>query len=120
MRRPDLATTKQDKRLSRPGRHGAFGPAIALAAAVTIALAGSAIATAALPKDAVLPFVVLMLYVLAAAVALIASHLGRPSERGILSYWDVAGAITVFGICASTMVDPDQLVRIMASQQAEQ
>ncbi len=48
-------------------------------------------------------------------MALIAWRLGQPDER-TLSYWDVAGALTLFGICAATLMDADQLVRLIESQ----
>ena len=30
-----------------------------------------------------------------------------------ITYWDVAGALTLFGICVASQIDPDQMVRLV-------
>ena len=63
-------------------------------------------------KDHVLPTVSTLLFVLAAAVALIAWR--RPTRGPRLSYWDVAGVLIFIGICVAAAIEPDQMVRLVA------
>ena len=63
-------------------------------------------------KDHVLPTVSTLLFVLAAAVALIAWR--RPTREPRLSYLDVAGVLTFIGICVAAAIEPDQMVRLVA------
>ena len=65
-----------------------------------------------LSKDHVLPTVSTLLFVGAAAVALIAWR--HPTRGSGLSYWDVAGVLTFIGICVATAIEPDQMVRLVA------
>jgi len=65
-----------------------------------------------LSKDHVLPTVSTLLFVLAAAVALIAWRV--PTREPRLSYWDVAGGLTFIGICVAAAIEPDQMVRLVA------
>ena len=47
------------------------------------------------------------------AVALVAWR--RPRRRGPrLTYWDVAGALTLIGICVAAAIEPEQMVRLVA------
>jgi hypothetical protein len=50
---------------------------------------------------------------MAALVALVAWRARRRASDDALTYWDVAGALTLFGVCASAMLDPEQLVRLV-------
>ena len=50
-----------------------------------------------MPPNALAPAVSILLFVFAAAVALIAWLRPMPSRH--FSYWDVAGALTFIGIC---------------------
>ena len=120
MRRQDLATTGQAKRFAHRSDPGAVGPWVAFAAAVLAAVAALAVATRMLPQDAVWPAVSTLLFAFAALVALVAWRIGQPSEREALSYWDVAGALTLIGICAGALVDPDQLVRLVEGTHRDQ
>jgi hypothetical protein len=111
MRRQDLATT--NRRFAHRSRAGSYGPPVAFGVTVLTAFAALLAATVALPQDAVWPALSTLFFVLAVLVALLAWRLGRPSEQGSVSYWDVAGALTLFGICAGAMLDPDQMVRLV-------
>jgi hypothetical protein len=48
-----------------------------------------------------------------AAVAALAGWLrGNKIDAARLTYWDVAGALTLVGIGATTLIDPEQLARL--------
>jgi hypothetical protein len=89
------------------------GPHIIFAGALTAAVATAAVLAQSLSKDHVLPAVSTLLFVLAAAVALIGWR--RPTRGPRLSYWDVAGVLTFIGICVAAAVEPDQMVRLVGT-----
>lgn len=111
MRKPDLSAASPPDRLARRSRLD-HGPPLAFAAAVLVAFAALLAATLALPGDAVWPAISSLFFVLATLAALAAWRLGQPAAHR-MSYWDVAGALTLFGICAGAMIDPDQMVRLV-------
>jgi hypothetical protein len=84
-------------------------------------LAGAAIAVTAivatpqlaLARDVALSAASLILYTLAAFVALFGWS--RPVPPRGLSYRDVAGVLVVIGILVSINVEPDQLIRLVTS-----
>ena len=41
------------------------------------------------------------------------------AEQDQLTYWDVAGALTLFGICVASQVEPDQMVRLIEGTHRE-
>ena len=96
-----------------------FGPALAFAAAVLIGFCAWVAATVAIPRDAVLPAIGVLFFVLAALAALGAWGLGQTHNHRTLSYWDVAGALTLLGICAGILTEPDQLVRLIEAQRSD-
>lgn len=110
-----MAITDKAKHKAQRGSAGAFGPAAAFAATVVLAFAAWMLAALILQKDIALAAISSVLFAFAAFVALIAWRSGR-AETTALSYWDVAGALTLFGICAATLMDSDQLVRLIESQ----
>ncbi len=110
-----MTITNEAKRIVRRSDTGGQGPAVTFAATVLIAFAALIPAAAVLPKDFALAAVSTLFFAFAALVALIAWCLGQPDRRS-LSYWDVAGALTLFGICAATLMDSDQLVKLFESQ----
>ena len=69
-------------------------------------------AARALPADLVLTLASASLFVLAAAIAGLAWQ-QRSRQHPGLSYWDVAGALTLIGICASALIEPEQMARVM-------
>jgi hypothetical protein len=89
------------------------GPHIVFVGALAAAVATAAVLTQSLTEDHVLPTVSTLLFVLAAVVALIAWQ--RPTRGPRLSYWDVAGVLTLIGICVAAAIEPDQMVRLVAS-----
>lgn len=89
------------------------GPEIAFATALLIACAVIAASTQMLPGDVVLPVVSTLFFILACLVALVASRSARAAEQDQLTYWDVAGALTLFGICVASQVEPDHMARLI-------
>jgi hypothetical protein len=107
-----MSITQPTKRLAQQAAPSAHGPEIAFA--VTLLLAGVAIVAAMqmLPGDFVLPVVSTLFFILAGLVALVAWRSTR-AKPDRLTYWDVAGALTLFGICVASQVEPDQMVRLI-------
>jgi hypothetical protein len=87
--------------------------AVALVAALGAALAAFATALFLLPAALVFPVTAAGLVLAAATFALIAWV--SPPEVGTtrLLYWDVAGALTVLGLCAALFGEPEQAVALM-------
>ena len=115
MRPRQMAITDKAKHNAQHGGTGAFGPAATFGATVILAFAAWMLAALTLQKDIALAAAGSVFFVFAAFVALIAWRYGR-AETKSLSYWDVAGALTLFGICAATLMDSDQLVRLIEGQ----
>jgi hypothetical protein len=115
MRPEQMAITNKAKRYAQRGRAGAFGPAVSFAIAVTLAFIAFVLATLTFPRDLALAAISSMLFAFAALVALIAWRFDQADNK-TLSYWDVAGALTLFGICAATLMDSDQFVRLVESR----
>ena len=101
------------KRLGQRSRPGTRGPEVTFTAAVVTAFAALAACAAMFPADIVLPAVSTLLFVMACLVALVAWRSGHTRERSHVTYWDVAGALTLLGICVASQIDPDQMVRLV-------
>ena len=112
-----MAITNQAMRFTQQGRPGANGPAVVFATAMLTAFAALALAALTLPKDFALASVASLLFAFAAIVSLLAWRLCQP-DKGTLTYWDVAGALTLIGICAATLMDSDQLLRLVEDPRA--
>jgi hypothetical protein len=110
-----MAMTNPAKRYAQRSEERRIGPATIFVATVLLAFTALILATMTFPKDAALAVVSSIFFAVAALIALPAWRSGRPDEHA-LSYWDVAGALTLFGICAATLMDSDQLVRLIESQ----
>lgn len=93
--------------------HGFGSIAIAVTAALAAALSAFVAALFLLPPTQVFPVTALGLVVAALAMALIAW--AAPSEVGRtrVLYWDVAGALTVLGLCAALFGEPEQAVALL-------
>ena len=99
----------------RWGRHRAragFGPQALFAAAAVAGLALWVASRALLSPDAVVPVVATLFLALAAVVGVIAWHRGRMNPDNV-TYTDVAGALTLIGLCAAATIDPEQMVRLV-------
>lgn len=98
-------------------RSAGIGPRLGFAAAIAAGFAAWAIAAAALPPDAVMPIVASLFLTLAAVVAIAACLRGWMDPPGValpeVTWRDVAGALTLIGICAAATIDSDQMIRLM-------
>jgi hypothetical protein len=92
-----------------------LGPQLGFAATLLAGAAAWIAAQAMLPADAVMPMVSTLLLVLAGAFALIAWRHG-PMHPGNVTYRDVAGALTLIGLCAAATIDSDQMMRLAQLQ----
>jgi hypothetical protein len=89
---------------------GPNGPVLTFAASV-LAIAGTM-----LPRDFALAAVSTFFFGIAAVVALGAWTVKQKHTQGGLNYWDVAGALMLFGICAAAFLDSDQIIRFIESR----
>jgi peptidoglycan/LPS O-acetylase OafA/YrhL len=122
-----MAITHSVKDFARRSGPWMLGPPVTFAVVLLIAFAVLVVSTTMLPSDLVFPLTSTLLFVLAGLVALVAWSRGRPSEQvpgndqatPQVTYWDVAGALTFIGICAASLIDPDQMVRLMEGTHRE-
>jgi hypothetical protein len=109
-------------RLRKPGyQHGNWpgtgvraeghGPQLSFAAATIAGFALWAGCSATLPAGFAAP-IVTSLFLLMAAIFGLVAWLCRAEDPGTITYKDVAGALTLVGLCASATIDPEQLVRL--------
>ena len=71
--------------------------------------------THSISAGAVVPAVATLFFVMAAIAGLLAWSGSRSQEPHRLTYWDVAGALVFIGICMAALVQPDQLVSLLAT-----
>jgi hypothetical protein len=90
----------------------AFGTAIAAATVVWAGLIGS------IPTALMTPVAVTLLFAFAAGLALLA-RARSAHDPGQITYTDVAGALTLIGLCAAAMIDPEQLSRAVAGPSSQ-
>src|SRR5262245_63536449 len=96
-----MPTTNPAKPATYQAGLRARGPEITFAATVLTGFAAMAAGTAMLASDLVLPVASTLFFALALLIALIASHGQHAHGTDHITYWDVAGALTLFGICVS-------------------
>jgi hypothetical protein len=92
-----------------------LGPQLGFAATMVTGAVAWIAAQATLPPDAVMPLVSTLLLILAGAFALIAWR-HEPMNPDNVTYRDVAGALTLIGLCAAATIDSDQVVRLAQLQ----
>ena len=115
-----MAVSNKTKPFPAKDRTGLHGPEIMFSAAVLASFAVLAFATlAAFPGHFALPVTSTLLLASAGLAALIARLRESGPGGGRVTYWDVAGALTLIGISAGTLVDPDHLLRIIDSPPRE-
>ena len=88
-----------------------YGPQLAFAAATVAGFAAWAACGAMLPAGFAAPIVTSVFLVMAALLGFVAWFC-RYEDPGNVTYRDVAGALTLIGLCASVTIDPDQLLRL--------
>ena len=90
----------------------ATGPVLALTGALAATLAAAAMLQPSIAREALVPAAATLLFMSAAAIALIAAL--RPVSPRRFNYWDAAGVLTFIGICAAATVEPEQMVQLVA------
>src|SRR5262245_1902853 len=112
-----MAWTHDVRPLSRDQRTES-GPQWLFAGAVAAMAAAWIFASRSWGHDMTLPFVVTLIFGLAAIAAFVAWRRGSmPRHR--VTYWDVAGALTFIGMGAAVLIDPEQMVRLVAATPPE-
>ena len=110
-----MALTHDIRPLSRGEQHlGRLGPEAMFAAALLLAAATWVAAAWGLTNDHTMPLVATLLFALAGIATLVAWRRG-PMNRHRPTYWDVAGALTFIGIGAAALIDPEQMMRLLAA-----
>lgn len=99
----------------REWSRASLGPQLGFAATLIAAAAAWIAVQAMLPPDAVMPMASTLLLVFAGAFALVAWRNG-PMNPGNVTYRDVAGALTLIGLCAAATIDADQMMRLAQLQ----
>jgi hypothetical protein len=107
--------TGQAPQTRRERRRESLLPQLGFAAAMVACAAAWITAKAMLPPDAVMPMVGTLLLILAGVFALIAWRHG-PVNPNNVTYRDVAGALTLIGLCAAAMIDSEQMMRLAQLQ----
>jgi hypothetical protein len=110
-------------RIARPtandgSRRRALGPELAFGAAVFASFAAWGASTVTLPPDLIMPVVATLFLGFAAVLAMFGAR-NRDPDSGQVTYADVAGALTLIGLCAAATIDPDQMVRLVESGRSE-
>jgi hypothetical protein len=112
-----MSITHPAKGYRRRSRRGpSFGPQAAFLA--TMAVVGTIIVAGLLPHNLMMPAVSTLLFVLASVFALIAWVRCSTDEYGV-TYWDVAGAVVLVGICTAALIEPAQLSGLIAGAHTE-
>lgn len=97
-----------------------LGPRVVLIGIAFVAWAVLTLAPPLLPPGALLPAVVLALFIAACVAALVAGHRANdPRRHPHLTYWDVAGLLTLIGAGLSAAVEPEQMVRLVETARRE-
>ena len=107
-----MTITNPIRHTTAPAESFAAGPVIALIGALAGTLAVAAALQPSTAREALAPTAAILIFLFAAAVALIAWL--RPMARRQFTYWDAAGALTFIGICVTASVEPEQMVQLVA------
>ena len=119
----NVSGPRKSSRLStaRPGANAGsrrLGPELAFGGAVFASFAAWGASTVTLPPDLIMPVVATLFLGFAAVLAMFGRR-NRDLDSGQVTYADVAGALTLIGLCAAATIDPDQMVRLVESGQSE-
>jgi predicted benzoate:H+ symporter BenE len=107
-----MSITNPSKPVVRQTHARTFGPQVLFGIAVAAAFAVLAGGVTALSSALVAPVASTLLLATAAAAALAGWLRGNQADAARLTYWDVAGGLTLVGIGAAALVDPEQLARL--------
>ena len=94
-----------------------IGPQLTFAAAIFVGLAVWTGLSTTLTADLVVPIMATLSFGFAAALAIVASLRGCENPACV-TYADVAGAITLIGVCIAATIEPEQMLRIFAGDSA--
>ena len=94
-------------------------PEWAFAAATLATFAAWAATSATLAPDWVMPIVASLFFVFAAVSGLVAYWQSSRIDLTRVTYSDVAGSLTLIGICAAATIDPEQMVRLVETVPAD-
>jgi hypothetical protein len=83
-----------------------------------IVCAGWGASTATLPSEFAIPLFSTLFLLLAGVSATIAWH-HRERDLGDVTYADVAGALTLIGLCITATIDPDQMLQLVQNANAQ-
>jgi hypothetical protein len=89
-----------------------FGPQLAFAAATLTGFTVWTGCVATLPHGFAAPIVTSVFLALAALFALVAWRCRKDDPTNV-TYTDVAGALTLIGLCLSATIEPDALLRLV-------
>ena len=95
-----------------------IGPWLAFATAIFGGLAAWTVLSMTVTAGLVVPMVATMSFLFAAALAVVAWSRGSENPAGV-TYADVAGAITLIGLCIAATIEPGQMVRIVAGDSTQ-
>jgi hypothetical protein len=110
-----LALGTAAREISRRARLDVVGPEIALAGAGLFAIGVFKLTQSIVPDAAMLPMIVSLFFVMAAAAGFWAWRQGTPSRTRQLNYWDVSGLLTFVGICLAVVIEPEALGQLIAA-----
>ena len=95
-------------------RRPQLGPPLSFVVAILATAAAAAFASGTLHADSVMPLAATALFAFAAVAAVAGLRQRRPRPVAALNYFDVAGALTLIGIGCAALIDPEQMVRLVA------
>jgi ABC-type Mn2+/Zn2+ transport system permease subunit len=94
-------------------------PEWGFAAATLATFAAWAATSATMASDWVMPIVASVFFAFAAAFGFVAYWQRSRADLTRVTYADVAGALTLIGICAAATIDPEQMVRLVETVPAD-
>jgi hypothetical protein len=109
-----MPTSLPVKEIRLRGKPKRADPRLLFGAALVLTVSGAAAAARVLPEGWMIPLGATLLFALAGAMALLAWR-RRDSDPQQVNCWDVAGALTLIGICAAATIEPEQLVSLVDS-----
>jgi hypothetical protein len=98
----------------RAGWTAGIGPQAALTTSGLVAILVFALLRPVMSTDVLIPFIA-TLFFLMACVALHFALREVSVRSARLTYWDVSGLLTFAGICVAALIEPESLVRLIAT-----
>jgi hypothetical protein len=94
-------------------------PEFAVAAVTIIGLVAVVASIKIVPAALVLPALSVALLFAAGLIALVAWFNPQAHSGGRLTYWDIAGALTLISIFAALLSDPEQVLPLLEAKHSE-